>query len=515
MRGKMVWLGLLIAPTGGLGILGGCGDGRSPFEIPTSTLVIETYPAVLPIPWTLRDFKGEPIAGIGNTVLRNQRPGTYTLEWDDLPGWATPLENPRTRFVAGGETVYFTGVYVPLAETGNLVVDVDPDALNAPWRLLLPDNHVLLGSGQQSFLGASTGHYQITWEAIEGWETPDPPIQQLTLEPGETIVFAGDYDPSEGGSAGAIRITVEPTSLDAPWSLILPGGATAAGTGAAYLPDLPPGAYTIAWGAVAGWLAPVPNPFTDALAAGEELEFTGEFTWVPPTGTIIINPDPDTIHAPWSLAGPAGYQLAGAGDRTLGGLLLGSYTLTWGEVIFYYTPVENPVLGILDEVDPLIFATQYLPTGDGDRLGIYADPLGLTTQVTIVPYELTELYILAHVPSIEGTKITAAEFSVPNWLDPGPYGAAELTWNTLYVLGNIQDGVALAFPETGQIDEHHNVLIATARIYSTDATWPAADTRLITRAWPGHGSPVVVNEAGEGIAVAGDTLIVNPSNLRR
>jgi hypothetical protein len=493
-------------------LCGSCDDEVTAPDQSPCTIVIETFPASLPILWTLTDLDGDVHQGEGNTLLRNLSPGTYTLQWHGLTGWVPPIENPRTRIVGHGETVYFSGTYTRLNETGTLIIDVNPDPLNAPWLLELPDGQQLLGSGQQSYLAVAVGVYRITWGAVAGWETPVPEESLFSLSAGQTVVFGGTYEPIVGSGTGTLRIEVAPESLDAPWSLILPGGATAAGTGAALLPGMPAGSYTIAWGAVDGWLPPSPNPISGVLVAGDELEFEGEFTWVPPTGTIIVNPDPDMIEAPWTLVGPDDYELAGNGDRTLSGLLLGSYTLTWGEVTFYYTPEENPAQGELDEIDPLVFAGEYLPTGDGNRIGIYADPFASITQVTIEPFQIVELYIIAHLPGFDGGRITAAEFSAPSWFDPGPLGLVEIEWNTNMVLGYIFEDVALAFPDGGYLDEHDNVLLATARILSLDAAWPAPDTMILTQGGLYGGPyPVVVDEESNEIGVFGDTLIVNPS----
>jgi hypothetical protein len=49
-------------------------------------------------------------------------------------------------------------------------------------------------------------------------------------------------------------------------------------------------------------------------------------------GTVMINPDPDNISAPWTLTGPNSYSQSGVGDQTLTSLAPGDYTLTWGDV---------------------------------------------------------------------------------------------------------------------------------------------------------------------------------------
>jgi hypothetical protein len=50
-------------------------------------------------------------------------------------------------------------------------------------------------------------------------------------------------------------------------------------------------------------------------------------------GTVIVDPSPDSIDAPWSLTGPQ--DETGSGDTTLADMPAGAYTLTWGAVIEY------------------------------------------------------------------------------------------------------------------------------------------------------------------------------------
>ena len=63
------------------------------------------------------------------------------------------------------------------------------------------------------------------------------------------------------------------------------------------------------------------------------------------TGTVVINPLPNGIDAPWELAGPVGYSENGTGGSTLSKLDPGDYTVTWGDVADWVTPVgETKVL---------------------------------------------------------------------------------------------------------------------------------------------------------------------------
>jgi len=56
------------------------------------------------------------------------------------------------------------------------------------------------------------------------------------------------------------------------------------------------------------------------------------------TGTIEINPSPDSINPPWTLNGPDDYSSSGTGDHTLIGLAVGEYSVTWLTVVGWITP---------------------------------------------------------------------------------------------------------------------------------------------------------------------------------
>lgn len=321
------------------------------------------------------------------------------------------------------------------------------------------------------------------------------------------------YEVLPEAGTGAVRIAVEPAALDAPWSLILPGGATASGSGEAYLPNMPAGSYTIAWGEMGDWDSPPLNPFTETLAAGAVLELRGEYIYAPPLGSIVIDPDPNGILAPWLLSGPGGFGLEGRGDRTLTDMPAGEYTLGWGGVGFHDSPEANPVTGQLGESEILTFTGAYALDESLDRFGIYADSLGTVRAVTILPNAITTLYFVAHLPSVVGHTLGAIEFSVPNWLDAGAAGVVQLEWMPGPIIGEILGGIAIALVPPIVPDAHGNILIGTARVLSLDAAWPAADTEIRLAGYGSNELPafaIVGDQGDDPPSVSSDTLFVNP-----
>lgn len=87
-------------------------------------------------------------------------------------------------------------------------------------------------------------------------------------------------------------------------------------------------------------------------------------------GTLVINPDPDDINAPWTLTGPNGYSQSLTGDQTLS-RPSGSYTLTWGEVPGWTKPTPASETRFLTSGGKATFAGTYtrpscpaIPNGD-------------------------------------------------------------------------------------------------------------------------------------------------------
>jgi hypothetical protein len=67
----------------------------------------------------------------------------------------------------------------------------------------------------------------------------------------------------------------------------------------------------------------------------------------PTTGTVVVNPAPDTLDCTWQLTGPSSYDHNGIGGETLTSLDPGDYTLTWGAVSGWNTPdPASPTLAL-------------------------------------------------------------------------------------------------------------------------------------------------------------------------
>ena len=161
---------------------------------------------------------------------------------------------------------------------------------------------------------------------------------------------------------GSITVDPNPDHLNAPWTLTGPGGYSHPSNGDETISDLPPGDYTLTWGNVTGWTTPSPNPDTKNLSTGGSITFSGTYTQQP--GTITVDPNPDSLNAPWTLAGPSGYSRNGTGDETVSDLKPGPYTLTWEDVACWTTPAPSPETQTLPPAGSISFEGTYEPVAD-------------------------------------------------------------------------------------------------------------------------------------------------------
>lgn len=208
---------------------------------------------------------------------------------------------------------------------GDIMIDPQPDSINAPWQLNGSDGFVRSGVGNASLTGLVAGGYSVTWGTVEGWTPPNPATVAQTLAGSGVLVFSGVHS----AQAGTITIDPEPNNLNVPWRITGPSDFSAAGSGDAILTNMFPGNYTLTWGLVSGWES---NPVvvTQTMTASGSLTYTG--THVSTQGTITIETNPDYIEAPWQIRRPDGFIQAGAGDATLTQMATGRYKMSWTKV---------------------------------------------------------------------------------------------------------------------------------------------------------------------------------------
>ncbi len=190
-----------------------------------------------------------------------------------------------------------------------------------------------------------------------------------------SAIGCGEDDPvkptPEPATKGKIVVDRSPQTLSCTWQLTGPAGYLHDGTDDETIDELEPGDYTHTWTAMPGWNSPSPVTEMKTVTAGATTTFTG--TYVLQAGGITVNPEPNTISAPWTLTGPSSYSHSGTGDETIPSLAPGSYTITWEAVTDWDLP--SP-------------ATEALVLADGGTVtfnGTYTEQSANTGTVSVGP----------------------------------------------------------------------------------------------------------------------------------
>lgn len=169
-----------------------------------------------------------------------------------------------------------------------------------------------------------------------------------------------DDNPTAAPQTGSIMIDSEPDEITAPWVLVGPSGTPSVGAGDALLSNLVVGDYSISWGSVSQWSSPTPAQVTAILTQDEVLRFDGVYT--KNAASLILDVQPPSIPAVWTVTGPEGFVESGVGERTLGSLAQGLYHVEWGAVDCWVTP--DPVDLVLEVDQHAIIVVYYEVAGE-------------------------------------------------------------------------------------------------------------------------------------------------------
>ena len=140
-------------------------------------------------------------------TLENDPP--YAGEWWASPQSVRDCAGAQPVVVAEGQTV--TGKNFQLEPVATVVVNPDPDSINAPWTLTGPGGYSRSGTGGRTINidNPVSGDYTLTWGNVIGWTKPSPASSTLALAAGGTVTFAGTYI-----DAGIPQIQITPSPLD-------------------------------------------------------------------------------------------------------------------------------------------------------------------------------------------------------------------------------------------------------------------------------------------------------------
>lgn len=116
----------------------------------------------------------------------------FMVLWDGDTEAMIPQISPSLRW----DTPDFGFNTGPLWTRGTcrVAIDPQPQGLPAPWELLHQDSGWTYASqGSMNLDFRPEGTYVLTWQDVEGYNLPDPVQETLTVLPGETITFTGNY----------------------------------------------------------------------------------------------------------------------------------------------------------------------------------------------------------------------------------------------------------------------------------------------------------------------------------
>jgi predicted GH43/DUF377 family glycosyl hydrolase len=244
-------------------------------------------------------------------------PGTYTIHFTDVPGFASPAN--QTVVVTEGQVTTVEGAFV---QFGALHVITNPPvpatisidgAVRDDWGVWLP---------------LTPGLHTVHFGDMEGYITPAD--QQVTVVAGTSVEVTGDYvagTHSGPTGVGLLRVVTDP----AVQSSIYVNNVLMDDWGLNWV-ELPPGTYTIHFSDVPGYASPANQTVT--VTADQTTIVTGAFTQIGALHVITNPPVPATIYINGVPMDDWGVWVE---------LPAGTYTVSFGDVAGYTTPADQVV----------------------------------------------------------------------------------------------------------------------------------------------------------------------------
>jgi formylglycine-generating enzyme required for sulfatase activity len=507
----------------------GCSEDTVAPQVGTITINPESNS--VNAPWQMTGPDGYTRSASGDTTMTNMAAGTYRLAWGDAQGWDTPTPAAVTQTLAENGVLVFTGTYV--VQAGTLTIDCEPNTISAPWQLAGPGGFSHSGTGDLLLVNVAVGEYTLTWGSVAGWTKPSlvPTVQKLGLN--ESLIFTGAYMVE----ATTITINAEPNSISAPWQITGPNGFELSGNGDTTLADMDAGSYTLTWLDVPEWTLPTQASVTQSLGINTTLTFTG--TYAVQTGTVIIDVQPGTINASWTLVGPSGR--VGLGDATLAGLPRGEYTLTWNPLTGWTPPSASPETLTLAGGGTITFVGIY--AASGGTVTIDPEPNTITPSWTLTGPSSFRRTGSGHltIASLAAGNYTLTWSAVFGWATPVATTQALVVGGSLTFTGTYvgQFGTVVINPDPAGVDvkwritgpeglnlsAYGDTTLTNRRIGSYTVFWgsavgwtsPAGGARSLTVAAPtltfnGVYTPIVGPPAGYVTVAAGTLAMGSPED---
>jgi formylglycine-generating enzyme required for sulfatase activity len=162
------------------------------------------------------------------------------------------------------------------------------------------------------------------------------------------------------------------------------------------------------------------------------------------TGTITIDPEPNSINAPWQITGPGGFTSSAYGDTTFAIITTGSYTLTWGAATGWTLPSPNASTQTLTTGGVVTFAGLYAANaGSPDYVSIPAGTFMMgspTTEPERYSSETQHQVTLTHGVYVQTTEVTNQQYrDMAQWA----YNNGHVTATTIGLYDNLDGSTQL------------------------------------------------------------------------
>ncbi len=286
--------------------------------------------------WVLTDADGGVHTGSGPATLDAMPTGDTAVVWQPLATYSLPTPASQQAMLYPGATISFSGLYPPIIGEGQatLSVELEPESARnagAQWRV---------NGGDWQDSGATTiipdGDATIEFKELAGWTRPAP--QTLFFHRNTTTALVKGY----GRHVGTVLVDTDPNG--APWTLMDGDGVEHSGFGDTGLQNLPTGsAMSVAWGAIASYEPPSPNPAVFSLAQGEIKRIVGSYVPVIGEGEGILRV---TLYPAPAVDAGAQWRLLGGEWRSSGGMVAvadGERTIKFSDVPGWITPPDMTV----------------------------------------------------------------------------------------------------------------------------------------------------------------------------
>ena len=166
--------------------------------------------------------------------------------------------------------------------------------------------------------------------------------------------------PAHFNPTGSATVVVIPSAGDETptWTLTGTRGTppySHSGSGMEPLSNMDPDTYTLTWDPLPQWHSPDPAVDVQFVPHEGTIMFSGVYT--PWQGSVEIVPQPEGLEAPWTLDGASGTHEEGVGYALLEDLGMDTYTLTWGEMEYWFSPDPDVETRTLDTAGGTIVFT--------------------------------------------------------------------------------------------------------------------------------------------------------------